>query len=437
VLGVALATIQQELGLSQTAAHWVVNAYLLAMTCLVALGGKLCDRISRRATASTGVGLFATASLIAGLAGDGGWVIGARAIQGTGAALMFPAAWAMVTRAFAAEERGHAFGIMVTISAVFMALGPFAGGLLVDHASWRWIFWINLPFCAAIIAMVLLAGPESADADDAATGTAAEPAAIGPLDLRGLFALLAGLTALVTALMEGPNWGWGSIWTLGLLALGLALMALFVTIERSRTLPLIDLDLLKIPTFTGGNLVFVAFQFNKITVFVFCALFLQDVMEFPAMTSGLIVLAGTVPTFFTSFLGGKAADRWGSRPPLLLALAINTAALVCVALAMALENTTGVALALVFWGIALPVIAVPARRALMGAVPADQQGQASGVNLTTQMFGGTLAMAICGSLLAVTGSYAVVFATNAAVGALALAAAWLLVDRQKPGGNPP
>ncbi len=419
VVGVALATIQPELAMSQVASHWVVNAYLLTFTCFVAVGGRLGDVLGHRGFFVFGIAVFGLASLAAGFAQSAAWLIAARGLQGVGAAVVFPASWAMMTSIFPAEQRGTAFGIQVTVGGLFMSMGPLLGGVFTETLSWRWIFWINLPVVAVIGAIVWSAW------------TAAPIVRHGPgkVDWPGLISLVAGLTALVIGLMQGAEWGWGAPATLALLAGGAVLLTLFVVWERRTAHPLIQLGLLREATFTGGILVFFMFQFNKVAVFVFVALYLQHVLDFSPIDAGLVVMLAVLPTLVTSLLSGRAADRYGSRRPLFIGLSLNGAALILVALATTVHHLALIMAPLVVWGAMLPFIAVAARRALMSAVPASQQGEASGVNLTVQMLGGTVGMALCSALLVATGTYWSLFLLTGVLVFVLLAVAWFTVER--------
>ena len=421
VVGVALVTIRADLAMSQVASHWVVNAYLLAFTCFVAVGGRLGDRLERRRVLVAGLALFAAASLVAGCAPGGAWLIGARALQGVGAALVFPACFAVMTRAFPAESRGHALGIQTTVAGLFMAAGPLVGGVFSETLSWRWIFWINLPVVAAIGAVAAAAWMPGLD-------TARGERRGERFDLPGLATLVAGLAALVVALMQGTEWGWTTVPTLALGAAGCVALAGFVAIELCRPDPLIDLGLLRLPSFTGGDLVFFAFQFDKIAIFVFVALYLQERRGIAPIMAGAIVLVAVLPSVVTSLVAGRLADRLGSRPPLLGGLLANGLAVLALALLAARGDGLALVVPLVVWGASLPLLAVPARRALMGAVPQDRHGQASGINLTIQMLGGTIGMALCGTVLAATGSYGLVFLVPAVAVLATLALAWRLVE---------
>ena len=375
VVGVALTTIRTDLDMSPVAAHWVVNAYMLSLTCLVAVGGRLGDTLGHRTFFVVGAGLFGVASLMAGFAPDGVWLIAARAVQGVGAAIIFPASIAMMTGIFPPEQRGTAFGVQITIAGTFMALGPLVGGFFSEIVTWRWIFWINLPVVACI-ALIVLAAWKPAHQQDAPTDRKPRSS----FDGFGLITLVAGLTALVIALMQGTSWGWESPAIVTLLCGGAAVLLLFSIIEIRRSDPLIELRLLRIATFTGGNLVFFMFQFSKVAVFVFVALYLQNVMHTSPIDAGIAILVAILPTLVTSLVAGKLVDRLGSRRPLLIGLLLNATAVTAVGLATAYKNYALIVPPLIVWGATLPLIAVSARLALMGAAPKSQQGQASGVN---------------------------------------------------------
>ncbi len=421
VVGVALPTMRQDLGMSQVAAHWAVNAYLLTFTCFVAIGGRLGDDYGHRDVFVAGIAIFGLASLAAGSAPGGGWLIAARAAQGIGAAVIFPSSWAMMTATFPPEQRGTAFGIQTTVGGIFMATGPLIGGFFSQSISWRWIFWVNLPVVAVIAVVVMLVWKPSLDAG--------RRAAAGGFDAAGLVTLIAGLVALVIALMEGSGWGWDAPLTLALLGGGVFLLALFTVMELRRADPLIELGLLRNATFTGGTLVFFMFQFNKIVVFVFVPLYLQDVLHRSPVVAGLAVMIAVLPTLVTSLASGRLTDRYGSRWPLLAGLVLNGLAVVFLGFATVLDSYALIVAPLFVWGAMLPFLAVPSRRALMGAAAKALQSQASGVNLTIQMLGGTIGMALCGTLYATTGSFRLVFLVTGAVVLATILVAWPLIER--------
>jgi len=233
----------------------------------------------------------------------------------------------------------------------------------------------------------------------------------------------------VIALMEGSGWGWDAPLTLALLGGGVFLLALFTVMELRRADPLIELGLLRNATFTGGTLVFFMFQFNKIVVFVFVPLYLQDVLHRSPVVAGLAVMIAVLPTLVTSLASGRLTDRYGSRWPLLAGLVLNGLAVVFLGFATVLDSYALIVAPLFVWGAMLPFLAVPSRRALMGAAAKALQSQASGVNLTIQMLGGTIGMALCGTLYATTGSFRLVFLVTGAVVLATILVAWPLIER--------
>ncbi|WP_157961959.1 MFS transporter [Acuticoccus kandeliae] len=410
VVGVALPTIQTDLSLTQTGSHWVVNAYLLSFTCFVAVGGRLGDMFGRGRLFLAGIGLVGIGSLAAGFAPTGAILLAARAVEGLGAALVFPAGFAITTSLFEPHERGVAFGLQTTVAAVFMASGPVVGGFFAETVSWRWIFWVNLPAVAIITATVILAWLPALD-----HRVAPDKRGARRFDYAGLATLVIGLTAATIALMEGGDWGWRSAATLAPLLGGVAVLGIFVAIELRRDAPLIELDLMRIPAFTGGVLVFFMFQFDKIVVFIFLPLYLQKGLGFSPIDSGLPLLISILPTLVTSLLAGKLADTLGARRLILFGLAVNGAALLVLGLGTMRGHYPTIVGALIAWGAVLPFLAVVPRRALMSAVPPALQGQASGVNLTVQMTGGTIGLAMCTALLAAGASFALIFVMTAAL----------------------
>ena len=420
VVGIALPTISRDLALTTAMSHWVVNAYLLTFTCFVAMGGRLGDRHPRSMLFALGAVLFGLGSIGAGAAANGTWLIAARGLQGIGAALLFPISIALLTDLFPSHQRGRALGIQTLVGGLFMAAGPLVGGIFAEHVSWRWIFWINLPVVAIIgsLALVTLREPGRRN------GGADTP----PIDPIATSLLAIGLTGVTVGLMQGGDWGWTSGSTLLVLAGGSTMTFVFVLRELRRQKPLIDIRLLRIATFAGGNAVFFAFQGAKIAVFVFAALYLQHRLGQSPIEASIAIVVAVLPCLVTSFLAGFLADRFGSRRPLLIALLVSGVMLGLMAVAAMAEAYLAFLVPLILWGAVMPLIAVPARRALMSAVPAAQRGQASGLNLTIQMLGGTIVMAICGSLYSGLGTEAPVFYTAGGVTLAALAVAWFTVE---------
>lgn len=419
VVGVALPTIRDDLGMSQVTAHWVVNAYLLLFAGLVVAGGKLGDMVGLRRLFVGGVTLFGGASLLAGFAESSAWIIVARGVQGVGAAMIFPASTAILTRVFAPGERGLALGIYAAIGTVFVALGPLVGGFLTDTLSWRWIFWVNPPLGAVIILVVLLVWTEPPPAQRA-----------GRLDGTGLATLVLGLGALVFAIMEGPDWGWQHPVIWALLACGIILLALFVVAERQAARPLIELDLFRSPLFSVCTLMLFTAQFSQIAMVIFGALYLQDVLQMSALQAGLAMLVAVGPIPFVAVPAGRIADRFGQHWPSIAGLALIGIGMLLLAGAVAFERYVLMVAPMMLWGAGIPFMFGPSQRAMMNAVASDKQGQAAGIGRGAQQVGGTIGMAVCGTLLATTGSFETVFLAAGCLSLAVLAIDWRVVDDQ-------
>ncbi len=326
VVGVALPTIQSELGLSTNTAHWVVNIYVLVFAALAAAAGRIGDLAGHGRMMAIGLAVFGLASIAWGLALGGSGLILARAAQGIGAAIIFPTSLAMVAMSFPEDQRGLALGIYGSIGTTFLALGPMTGGLITEYLSWRWIFFINPPIVLAIIVIV------RAFWRDADRAGAAPPARAG-FDLRGLALLVAGLGLSIAAVMEGPEHGWEHPAILFALALGLVLLVAFVRVEARTPDPLIEVDFFRNPTFAGCNLVIFNAQFGKMALFVFGALFLQDALGFSPLQAGLALLPAVAPQIAIAPIAGRVADRYGARWPSILAVLATAAGFALCAMA--------------------------------------------------------------------------------------------------------
>ncbi|MEM6761485.1 MAG: MFS transporter [Pseudomonadota bacterium] len=417
IVAVSLPVITNELSFYGLSPHWVVNAFLLSFTCTVAIAGRLGDHFGRRIYFCVGAVLLALASVLAALAPDGVTLIVARGLQGIAAAMISPTAFALIRAAFAPEERGVAFGIATTVGGIFMASGPLLGGVLTETLSWRFIFWIGVPFITLILTLFLFTWSPSYGVQKASS-----PQKRRRMDVMGPILLVVSLLAVVSAVMEGPDWGWLSPVTISLLVLGaLGLMA-FVRGELRQASPLIDLRLLRFRTFAGGTVIFALFQFEKIAVFVFVAQYFQNVLDRSPIMSGVPVTLAILPTLITSILIGKAADRFGSRLTLGVGASIHGAALLVLAVTTYWNNYLLALAPLILWGATMPSIAVAVRRVQMNALPKSQHGEAGGINFTIQMLGGTLGFALLSAVLSETDSYGLIFVI---VGLATMAIGWI------------
>lgn len=418
VVGVALHVMRSDLAMSELASHWVVNAYFLVFAALVAAGGKLGDMLSLRMVFIVGIVVFGLASLAAGFSQDGAWLIAMRAVQGIGAAAIFPASMAMVAHVFPESERGFALGIYGAIGTIFLALGPLVGGFFTDTLSWRWIFWINPPIVVAIAAIVAIDWVD-----------APRDAARAGFDLVGLCTMVGGLFMLVFGLMQGPEWGWShpAVWST--LAAGAILLAAFVTLELRARAPLIQVDLFRKGTVTASNLMVFTGQYSKTAVIVFGALYLQTELHMNALAAGIALLAAVGPAPFAAYFAGTLADRYGSRRPALVGAALLAVSMLWVGVAVHWNSYWLLLPALIVCGISQPFVFAPPLRSMMNAVPLEMQGQAGGIVQTAQILGGTMGMAVGSTLLLVTDYYGSVFLATGALAAAVLVLGWLALER--------
>ncbi len=423
VVAVALPTIRADLDMSPVASHWVVNAYLLVFTSLALMGGKLCEILDMRNLLVGAILLFGLASLACGFAQNTTWLLSARALQGFAAAIIFPASIAIITMIFPPHQQGLAFGIHTSIGGLFMSLGPLVGGLFTEFLTWRWIFWINLPILLLITSDIWLAwkGPLRRKSTD--------KTALPALDWAGFALIVLALACLIVGLMQAPEWGWLSLPCLALFVLSAASLAAFIARERKVAAPFINLGLFKERTFGTAGLVIFSGQFGKIASIVFAAQFLQEVLKASPLVAGIALLAALAPSLITSTLLGRLSDRYGARKPCLAGTLLHGLALLALAMAAQFESMVLFCACLVIWGGSLPTLYVPTRRAALNNIPAAEKGQASGISMVAQLAGGTLGMAVCGSLLAATGNYPLLFLTAASVVLFALANAWRGFDR--------
>ncbi len=409
VVSVALPTIRDDLNLSPLDAHWVVNIYLLVLACFAGAAGRLGDILGVRVLLSAGLLIFGVSSALGGFADSGLALLIARAVQGIGAALIFPLSLVVLIQSFDENERGLALGLYGGIGTVFLSMGPLVGGVLTEYLSWRWIFWVNPPIVLAVAAIAWTFWRDPPHLPE-----------LG-FDWKGLLLLVPGLAALVFAIMEGPDRGWNQPEVLVASLAGLAALGLFVRVERGRTTPLIAVSLFSNPGFAAANMILFTAQFGKIALFVFGASYFQTKLGYAPLAAGAALLPIAFPQVFVAPVAGKVADKFGTRRPSLTGTALGTCAIGLVTLGMHLGITALIYLGYVLWGCCVPFLFVPPRRAIMSAVPQELHGQASGISMTFQLLGGTVGMALGSSVYAITSSYTWVFCFVAVFAACVLA----------------
>lgn len=388
VVSIALPVIQREFHATAEAAQWVVESYTLVLGALMLLCGALGDRYGRRLLFVCGIAVFTVGSVLCGLSTSMPALIGARILAGLGGTMLAPASLAILGYCFEGEARGKAIGTWSGLTAVASAIGPVAGGAIVDHFGWRWIFFINVPLAAVAAAIALRHVPESRD-----------DATAGPLDLVGSALVTAGLGAIVYAFVASGTGGWTPALVLTLAA-GAALLAAFIVVEARTRNPMLPLGLFSNRAFAGVN-VMTFFLYGALgALFYFLPFVMIQVDGYDATVVGLALLPFVVLLVALSRLAGSLVYRIGARPLLIAGPA-------CAALGFAyfffVSNPnywSGIFPAVLGIGIGMGMTVAPLTTSMVDAVPAHNVGVASGVNNAVSRVAGLLAIAILGAVLA-------------------------------------
>ena len=389
VVNVALPSIEKDLHISIAQLEWIVTAYALVFAALMITGGKLADLYGRRRIFVVGLAIFTLSSLACGFAPSSGFLIGARAFQGIGAALMNPATLSIITATFPPKQRGQAIGIWAGVSAMALAIGPLAGGLIVDNINWNWIFFVNVPVGVLGIVVAKFFIDESRD-------TSHEQS----IDLPGLATSAAGLFALSYALIEGNAKGWASAEILGLFAAAAVLLVAFVLLESRQRLPMLDLSLFKIGSFVGANIVAMLVSLGMFGVFFFVSLYIQNILGYSPTKAGAAFLPMTILIILFAPIAGKQSDRIGSRWLMGGGMTVLGISLLLYQ-RVGLHSTFWTLLpAMVLGGVGMAFVMSPMTSAAMGAVPIDKAGVGSGVLNSFRQVGGALGIAVMGAILA-------------------------------------
>ena len=389
VVNVALPSIRKDLGISISGLEWVVNAYALTFGVLLLSGGKLADLLGRRRIFIAGLVIFTAASLWCGLAGSPGSLIAARTVQGVGAALMNPATLSIIMATFPARQRGTAIGIWAGVSALALAIGPLVGGVLTERISWSWIFFVNVPVGVVAVLAARAFIDETKD-------TSREQR----LDLPGLVTSAVGLFALTNGLIETNTHPWGSTRVLSLLALAVVSLTVFVLLELRQRIPMLDLSLFRNPTFAGANTVMALVGLAMFGIFFYNSLFLQNVLGYSATQTGATFLPMTVLIMLVAPVAGRFSDRIGPRWLMGAGLTLLTGSLLLFGTLDARSSFWNILPGLLVGGLGMAITMAPTTAAAMGSVPVDKAGVGSAVINSMRQVGGSLGIAIMGTLVA-------------------------------------
>jgi EmrB/QacA subfamily drug resistance transporter len=388
VTNVAIPTIQRSLHLSVAGLEWVVSSYILVFAGLLLAGGRLADLYGRRRLFLTGLSVFTLASLAAGLAGSGGVLIGARLLQGLGAALLVPATLAVIVATFDdAAERARAIGAWAAIGALALAFGPLIGGFISQHLHWGWIFFINVPIGVITFALAVLVMPES------------RAPAGARLDLPGLVTSAIALFSLTYALIEGHDKGWTSALILGSFALSAVAAAVFGVIESRTEHPMVDLTLFRSRVFSGGTTVMMLWAFGVFGIYFFTSIYLQVILGFSPTEAGLAFVPMALCLALAASLAAPVAARIGAHRAVGLGMAVMAAGLYLFS-RLGVGATFGDLLpGFVLFGAGAGLMNVPVTNAVLHAMPAERSGVASALLNASREVAGLLGITVIGAVL--------------------------------------
>ena len=427
IVNVALPSIRADLGFSETSLAWVVNGYLLTFGGFLLLGGRLGDLFGHRRLFLIGLALFTAASVACALAGSRAFLVGARAVQGIGGAIVGVVALSLIMTLFTEpDDRAKAMGVIGFVAAGGGSIGVLLGGILTDTLDWRWIFLVNVPVGIAVFALCLALLPADGDRNPA-----------GRLDVGGAVTVTASLMLAVYAIVGGNEAGWGSARTLGLLAAAVALLVVFLAIEARVASPLMPLGLFRGRNLSTANGVGVLWAAAMFAWFFLSALYLQQVLGYSPLEVGLAFLpANLIMAAFSLGWSAKLVMRFGIKLPL-------TAGLIAAAVGLSLfarapvdgSFATDVLPSMLLLGLGAGVAFNPVLLAAMSDADPEDAGLASGIVNTSFMMGGALGLAILaslaasrtsaleaagdGRLVALTGGYHLAFVAGAIAAALA------------------
>jgi EmrB/QacA subfamily drug resistance transporter len=389
IVAIAVPTIQDDLSLSSTGVQWIINGYLLSLSALFAFGGRLADVAGHRTMVVIGVIVFATASALCGATPTGSideaWFIVFRVIQGAGAAMMFPAALAIVLGAFPIRERGRAMAIFFAITGGLTSIGPLAGGYLTEW-TWRAIFWVNIP--VALIALFLIWKSKPANERHPA-----------PIDYRGTVLITGGMGLLVLGLQQSSVWGWGSAATWACIAAGLAILAAFVLYELRIENPLLRLEVFRDRAFSADNAILFLLMIPFVPLFFFASMYAQISLGESASETGLYLLIFFAGFAVASQWGGRILDRVGARPSVVLGCAVAAVGFYLWGQSLDELSVSEQWYYIVIAGAGVGLVLAPANTDALNRVPASRYGEATGITQTVRNFGSSLGLAVLGSVL--------------------------------------
>ena len=389
VVNVALPTIQRQLGAGVSGLAWIIDAYTLTFASFMLTGGALGDLYGRKRFFMAGLVTFTVGSLLCGLSPTTSTLIGFRALQGLGAAMLLPGSLSIITATFSGKERGAAIGVWAAMSGLAIAIGPVVGGFLVEHVSWESIFYINVPIGLIGLTMTFLIVRESRDTSKSRR-----------LDPGGLVTGTAGLFFLVYALIEGNSRGWTDELIVGAFVLSALFLSLFFWIESRRESPMLPLAFFRNPTFAASNVVAAAVFFAMFGTVFFLTLYLQNIQGYSPVGAGMRLFAFSVVMLLVAPTAGRLSDRFGSRWFMTIGPLVAASGM-----ALMLRTQPGSS----YWTVIFPAFVVlaaglamtmtPMTAAVMSSVSPRHAGVASAATNTSRELGGVFGIAILGAVV--------------------------------------
>lgn len=389
IVSIAAPDLEKDLGISDEAVQWVVNGYLLALAAFFALSGRIADVYGHKKMAIIGTVVFAFSSAMCGLTPEGTyaatWIISFRVIQGIGAAMLFPAALAIVVSAFPLRERGRALAVFFAITGAFTAIGPIAGGYLVEW-SWRAIFWVNIPIAIIAVILTALCKPTLKPKKES-------------IDWLGGAFIVLGMGLSVLGFQQASQWGWGSFPTIGCIIAGILIIGIFIWYELRQEHPLIKLRIFKDRAFIADNFVLFVSMMTFVPIFFFMSMYAQVVLGYSSQDAGLFLMWYFIGFVVTSQAGGALLDRYGSKASLIIGSAIGAIGYA----GWAFQSTVMQAGAITPWivvaGAGLGFIVGPASTDAVNRAIDASYGEVTGITQTLRNYGSALGMAILGTIM--------------------------------------
>ena len=388
ILNVALPTIQDELDASSSQLQWIVDGYLLVFAVLLLLAGSLGDRFGRKKALMFGLVVFGAGSLLAAAAPGTTQLIASRGLMGVGAAAIMPTTLSILTNIFPENERPKAIAIWSAVAGMGIAIGPTTGGWLIEHFDWSSVFLVNIPIVIGGLVAGAFLIPESRDP---------EPK---PLDFPGAGLSIAGLTAVVWGLIEASERGWTDSMVLGAFGIGAAILALFVLWERHTTHPMLDVSVFRNLRFSAASVAVGFVFFALMGVVYFLTTYLQSVMGFSALDAGVRMIPVAIGMILTTKPSVLLTERFGTKAIVAMGMSVVAAALYVLSTCGVDTGYGRVALALGMLGSGMALAMSPATESIMGSLPKAKAGIGSAMNDVVREVGGTLGVAVLGSVLA-------------------------------------